>query len=72
MDKVNEDSAPVQITRNGKKAAVLLSLDDWSSIQETLYVLQNKSLMRQINTAEAGRHQGYKPNKNELNEILGI
>jgi len=75
LDKVNDDSVPVQITRKGGKGAVVISMDDWSSIQETLYVLQNKTLMRQINQAELDREQskqGYTPSQDEMNEITGV
>lgn len=75
LDKVNDDSIPVHITRKGKKEAVVLSLDDWSSIQETLYILQNKSLMRQINATETQREKGikgYQPSQAEMNAILDI
>jgi antitoxin YefM len=38
LDEVAVTSEPVQIT--GKRAdAVLVSMDDWSAIQETLYLL---------------------------------
>jgi antitoxin YefM len=75
LDKVNDDSVPVHITRKGKKDAVVISMDDWSGIQETLYVLSNQSLMRQINTAEEHRNKGisgYKPTQDEMNEILKV
>ena len=37
-----------KIIRQNGKAVVIMSLEDWEHDQETLYVLQNKSLMRQI------------------------
>lgn len=75
LDQVSADAAPVQITRQGKQATVVVSLDDWQSLQETLYVLQNENLMRQINIAEQARqnHQvGYKPTQDELNALLNL
>lgn len=45
---MNDDSTPVHITRKGKKDAIVVSLDEWESLQETLYVLQNRSLSQQI------------------------
>jgi antitoxin YefM len=51
-----------------------MSAEDWERDQETLYVLQNSSLMRQI--AEASTtHQGatgYRPTQEQLDEILGV
>ena len=71
LDKVNEDSVPVQITRKGNKGAVVMSVEDYEQLEETLYVLQNKSLSAQINksiqTHEASK--GRKANKDVMNEI---
>lgn len=39
MDQVNEDHAPLYITRQKGKGAVLLSADDYASIEETLYLM---------------------------------
>lgn len=35
---VNENSAPVAITNNKGKGAVLVGEDDWAAIEETLYL----------------------------------
>ena len=39
LDKVNEDHAPLLITRSQGKAAVLMSLEDFNSYAETAYLL---------------------------------
>ncbi len=42
LDSVIDDHTPVIITRDrGKPAAVLMSLDDFASYEETRYLLQN-------------------------------
>ncbi len=41
MDKVISDHAPVIITRHGSQACVLVSLDDWESMDETNYIRSN-------------------------------
>jgi antitoxin YefM len=42
LDSVVDDHAPVIITRDrGKPAAVLMSLEDFASYEETRYLLQN-------------------------------
>lgn len=73
LDKVNEDSVPIQITRKGNKGAVVMSVEDFEQLEETLYVLQNKSLSAQIEksiqTHEAGK--GSKADKLVMDEILG-
>ncbi|ESQ80135.1 type II toxin-antitoxin system Phd/YefM family antitoxin [Asticcacaulis sp. YBE204] len=38
MDKVNEDHAPLLITRQNGSPAVLISLEDFSAWQETAYL----------------------------------
>jgi len=73
LDKVNEDSVPIQITRKGNKGAVVMSVEDYEQLEETLYVLQNKSLSTQIEksiqTHEAGN--GHKADKQVMDDILG-
>ena len=41
IDQVNEDRAPMLITRQKGDSAVLMSLEDYQSIQETLYLMQS-------------------------------
>jgi antitoxin YefM len=42
LDRVTEDHEPVVITRDkGKPAAVLISLEDFASYEETGYLLQS-------------------------------
>jgi antitoxin YefM len=42
---------PLKVTRRAGDAFVVISADDWEREQETLYVLQNQSLMQQIATS---------------------
>ncbi len=39
IDGVNESHRPTVITTKDNKQAVLISLEEWESIQETLYLL---------------------------------
>jgi len=41
IDKVNENHAPVIITRQNGPAAVLMSLDDFNAYEETAYLLRS-------------------------------
>lgn len=59
LDQVNNDSVPVQITRSGNKGAVVMSVDDYEQLEETLYVLQNQTLSQQIEKATK-THEGKK------------
>lgn len=59
-DRLNElvDSAAitheqVTITKNGSPAAVLIGIDEWESIQETLFWLSQPRIRESIAEAEA-------------------
>lgn len=59
LDKVNEDRVPVLITRQNGKPAVVLSLEDFRSYEETAYLMASarnaERLNRAIAEAEAGK-----------------
>ncbi len=65
---------PLKVTRRSGEDFVVVSAEDWEREQETLYVLQNNDLMRQIaaSVATHSKGKGYKPADGELNEIIGI
>ena len=71
VEGVLRDHEPLRITRRGGEGFVVLGAEDWDRERETLYVLQSRSLMRQIarsaETHEAGT--GYRPTSEELDEI---
>ena len=41
VERVCEDHDPVLITRKGEGAAVLMSLEDYESLEETAYLLRS-------------------------------
>ena len=60
LDRVNADHEPVIITRDrGKPAAVLMSLEDYASFEETCYLLRSPAnaerLLSAVAELEAGR-----------------
>ena len=59
MDRVCLDRDPVIITRKRDQAVVMLSLDDYESLQETAYLLRSpsnaKRLFDSIEAAEKGK-----------------
>jgi antitoxin YefM len=60
LDRVNADHEPVIITRDrGKPAAVLMSLEDFASFEETRYLMRSPAnaerLQDAIEELEAGR-----------------
>jgi prevent-host-death family protein len=52
VDRVERQQDRVVVTRNGKPAAVLISPDDLESLEETLAVMSDGSLARQIRESE--------------------
>jgi antitoxin YefM len=59
MDRVNDDHEPVIVTRAKGKPVVMVSLEDWASMDETTYLTAspaNKAaLMKALTEAEAGK-----------------
>ncbi len=59
MDRAVNDHTPIAITRQRGKPVVMIDLDDWNAIQETMYLLSSpnnaKRLMESIVDADAGR-----------------
>ena len=56
--QVNEDHAPILITRQKGSAAVLMSLEDFESWQETAYLLRSPAMARRLRRAVSQIEQG--------------
>ena len=58
MDRVVEDRTPVVITRKRGEAVVMVSLADWSAMEETLHLVSSpvnaERLVAAIGQLEAG------------------
>lgn len=71
VDDAVSNHEPLRVTRRGGADFVVLGASDWEREQETLYVLESRSLMRQLarslETHRAGT--GYRPTAEELDEI---
>ncbi|MEH6502638.1 MAG: type II toxin-antitoxin system Phd/YefM family antitoxin [Cycloclasticus sp.] len=74
VEQVVTKHLPLKVTRRSGDDFVVLSADDWEREQETLYVLQNNDLMKQIAASAAtnAKNKGYRPTAGELDEITGI
>ncbi|MCP1728578.1 antitoxin YefM [Natronospira proteinivora] len=48
VERVIDSHTPLKVTRSSGEAFVIMNAKDWEREQETLYVLQNNSLMRQL------------------------
>ena len=59
MDKVCSEHAPVVITRNRDQSVVMLSLEDYESLEETAYLLRSpanaRRLIEAIHELETGK-----------------
>lgn len=74
VEHIVTEHTPLKVTRRSGEDFVVVSADDWEREQETLFVLQNKSLMKQIAKSlhtHSGKG-GYKPAQEEMDEITGI
>ncbi|MEC4677558.1 MAG: type II toxin-antitoxin system prevent-host-death family antitoxin [Nitrospirota bacterium] len=51
LDKVNEDHSPVMITRQNGLPAVVISLEDFQSYEETAYLMSSPKNAKRLNQA---------------------
>jgi len=74
VEQVINKHEPLKVTRRAGEAFVVMSAEDWEREQETLHVLQNRDLMQQIAASldTHSRGQGYTPNDDQMNEIIGL
>lgn len=68
VDRVVADKVPIAITRQKGEGVVMISASEWSSIEETLYLLSSpknaERLLRSIADLNAGKgeeHELVKP-----------
>lgn len=71
VEGVIEDHVPLRVTRRGGGDFVVVGAEDWAREQETLYVLQNRSLMKQIERSLKTHREGsgYIPNPEDLDAL---
>ena len=59
MDRVCTDHTPVIITRNRDQSVVMLSLEDFESLEETAYLMRSpanaRRLLEAIHALESGK-----------------
>ncbi len=74
VEQVVRKHLPLKVTRRSGEDFVVVSAEDWEREQETLYVLQNNSLMQQIAASldTHSKQKGYPPTAEEMDEIIGI
>jgi antitoxin YefM len=74
IEQVVRQHAPLKVTRRTGDDFVVVGAEDWEREQETLYVLENSSLMKQIAASMATHREGkgYRPTSGEEDEITGV
>ncbi|HYO04892.1 MAG TPA: type II toxin-antitoxin system Phd/YefM family antitoxin [Mycobacterium sp.] len=70
VDEVVRTHERIEVTRNGRRAAVILSADDYDSITETLAILGDPELMREVRAAEAEADAGQVYTLDEVTEEM--
>lgn len=58
MDQAVDDHEPVVITRDGKQACVLVSLEDWNSEEATQYLLRSPANKAALERSRAQLEHG--------------
>jgi antitoxin YefM len=58
LDKVNDDHKPVLITRQNGKPAVVISLEDFQSYEETAYLMSSPKNAARLNESIAQLEAG--------------
>ena len=58
MDKVNDDHAPMLVTRQGGRPVVVMSLDDFTAWEETTYLLRSPANAQRLTRAIAALDGG--------------
>jgi antitoxin YefM len=68
MDQVCDDREPVIITRKRDQAVVMLSLEDYESLEETAYLLRNPANARRLFDAIESLESG----KGQVRELIEV
>jgi antitoxin YefM len=71
-DKVEHEHERYTITRNGRPAAVLVSADEWESLQETIFWLSQRHLADDLVEAEQDVAAGRVYDEDEVRQALNL
>lgn len=58
MEKATDDREPITITRNGHEPIVLLSMEEYESMEETLHLLSSPANAARLHQGLADFEQG--------------
>jgi prevent-host-death family protein len=71
-DRAEHEHEQFTITRNGRPAVVLVSADEWESLQETLFWLSQPGIHESIAEAEADIAAGRVYDEAQVRASLGL
>jgi len=71
-ERAEREHEQFTITRNGRPAVVLVSADEWESLQETLFWLSQPGIHESIAEAEADVAAGRTYTEAEVRASLGL
>ncbi len=72
MDAIDSKMDRFVITRRGKPVAMMMSLDDYESLLETIDILSNTKLMKKIKKAEEDIRKGRFKSLEQVEKEMGI
>ena len=72
VDSVGMTHDQVTITKNGSPAAVLVGVDEWESIQETLFWLSQRGIRETVAEAEADIEAGRTHGEDEIRAEFNV
>jgi antitoxin YefM len=70
VDEAVRTHERIEVTRQGRRAVVILSADDYDSIMETLAILSDQRLMTELREAEAEAEAGQLYSLHEVTEEM--
>jgi antitoxin YefM len=62
----------VTITKNGTPAAVLVGVEDWESLQDTLFWLSQPGIRQDLDQARREHEAGQTLGEDEVRALLGL
>ncbi len=72
LDELQAIQDHVVITRNGKPVAVLMSIDEWESWEETVEVLSDEELLEDLRKSDEDVKAGRLHDWDEVKRDLGL
>lgn len=72
LDDVERRHEHLVITRNGRPAAVMVSVEEWEAVEETLEVLQDAATLDALRESEEDVRAGRLQTLSEVRRELGL